>query len=296
MYLRPAISFMIVFALSSSAACAAEDASNSPSVAAVISIADGSQCNPNNNDWGPQSYIRGMALVFARSVCQPNRADVKRVSVPASPAGSGAARFDALNSYATAFEQLGMRNDKPGLDVLRHTYVLLLGLGLVESSGQYCAGRQQSAPYDEANSAESGLIQTSWGAHEKSSKILSALFSSYRPKVGGTPNTSKCMLGVFKGDFSCSADDAINYGAPKSDGYQWQALTKACPAFAAEYAAVVLRVLGGLPPDEGEWGPIGCHIRNADCRQPTLYPKCDAMFAQVQDYVRNNPSSCSDLP
>ena len=38
-----------------------------------------------------------------------------------------------------------MRNDVSGTDTLRHLFVLMIGLGMRESSGRYCEGRDQSA-------------------------------------------------------------------------------------------------------------------------------------------------------
>ena len=50
---------------------------------------------------------------------------------------------DALAHYASEFAALGMRNDVSGLDTLRHLFVLMIGLGMRESSGRYCEGRDR---------------------------------------------------------------------------------------------------------------------------------------------------------
>ena len=47
---------------------------------------------------------------------------------------------DALSWYQSRFETLGMSNASPGADTLRRLFVLLIGLGVRESSGRYCAG------------------------------------------------------------------------------------------------------------------------------------------------------------
>jgi hypothetical protein len=57
-----------------------------------------------------------------------------------------------------------MRNDVSGIDTLRHLFVLMIGLGMRESSGRYCEGRDQSASNTSADTAEAGLFQTSWNA------------------------------------------------------------------------------------------------------------------------------------
>jgi hypothetical protein len=119
------------------------------------------------------------------------------------------------------------------------------------------------------------------------------MFSGYRPPAGQTPDAGRCFLQTFRQGVRCSATDARNWGDPASDGYNWQAVTKHCPAFSTEYGAVVLRTHGGLG---GEFGPINCYVRkNPRCRKPSLYPACDAMFSKVQAYVKDHPDVCAAL-
>ena len=93
------------------------------------------------------------------------------------------------------------------------------------------------------------------------------------------------MLDVFKQHVTCGAGDAKNWGEEGSDGFKWQQLTKRCPAFAAEYAAVVLRMSGGK---KGEFGPI--RKKRAEVR-----PACDTMLSEVQAFVKSNPTVCPAL-
>ena len=53
------------------------------------------------------------------------------------------------------------RYDTPGKR-LRRLFVLLMGLGMRESSGQYCEGRDRSAHNTSADTAEAGLFQVSF--------------------------------------------------------------------------------------------------------------------------------------
>jgi hypothetical protein len=260
----------------------------------IVAIASASTCNGAGNDAGPKAYIRGMALVFARAVCQPGRDDVRVASAARAAPGGEAEKGDALVVFDKWFKQLGMSNDTDGVDTLRHTYVLLLGLGLIESSGYYCKGRYLTDPFDKEDSAESGLFQTSWGAH-KHSATLAPMFARYRPSAGQAPDAARCLLRQFGGgSLTCQPKDAKNWGKQGTDGYVWQGVTKQCPAFAAEYAAVVLRTHGGLGK-HGEFGPIKCYGLNKKCRKPSLYPACDAMFARVQAYVKDHPDVCASL-
>ncbi|MBS0640347.1 MAG: hypothetical protein JSS43_10770 [Proteobacteria bacterium] len=179
-----------------------------------------------------------------------------------------------------------MSNDTAGLDTLRHTYVLLLGLGMMESSGKYCEGRDVSQCFVEADSAEAGLFQTSYGAR-RFSPTLPQLFQTY------SGDRSHCLLDVFKGSISCPVRHSHNQQCPNvtndvagtGPGADWQRLTKICPAFATEYAAVVLRRHGG---PSGEFNPIRK-------RQADVHPACDGMLKRVQTYVQQHPDVCSGL-
>src|SRR5258706_11979834 len=82
----------------------------------------------------------------------------------------------------------------------------------------------------------------------------------------------------------CSSDLWKNWGAA-GDGLDFQRIEKACPAFAAEYAAVMLRVSGG---SSGHYGPL--RTRAAEVR-----PECDSMLQQIQSAVNGDSSVCSSL-
>lgn len=244
----------------------------------IAAIAASSSCasvNWANRGRAPKAYIRGVALVFAKAVCQPERADVKVVSA-AREIGTAPERTDALAWYDTKFQKLAMSNAESGIGTLRHAYALLIGLGMQESSGMYCTGRDRSADFTTADSAEAGLFQTSWGAHV-THPSLAQLFDTYKADQSG------CWLEVFRQNVSCSAWDARTWG--EGPGAEWQKLTKACPVFATEYGAVVIRKHGG---SKGEFGPI--RHGQAEVRQ-----ECDTMLSQVQDFVQSDPLICSSL-
>lgn len=239
----------------------------------IESIATASQCGPRIGS-APKAYMRGVALVFARSVCERSRADVKVVAAAKSPEAN--VRTDALTWYDSKFRALGMSNDSAGVDTLRHAYAMLLDLGIRESSGRYCLGRYLHDPFNTADSAEAGLFQTSWGASARSS-VLPAMFERYQADQSG------CLLDTFSRGVSCGAAEAKNWGDGK--GAEWQKLTKVCPAFATEYAAVVLRANGG---SMGEYGPIRQN-------KVQIEPVCDSMLLDVQRVVEASPAVCSAL-
>src|SRR5579863_4150120 len=254
-------------------------------ITALRTIASQSQCAAHN--WtargrAPRSYIEGVTLVFARSVCQPQRADVQIVS---APVGTSPNSDDALSLYQSAFQESGVRNARRGVDTLRHSYALLIGLGMMESSGKYCEGRDVSECFTTADSAEAGLFQTSYGAR-RFSPALNELFQNYNA------NQNRCLLDVFQGPM-CRIVTSHNPDCPSATsdvagtgpGADWQKLTKSCPAFATEYGAVVLRKHGGM---KGEFNPIRK-------RQAELRPECDSMLQKAQIYVEQHPEVCSAL-
>jgi hypothetical protein len=245
----------------------------------IISAVDKSKCvsvHWPQRGLAPKSYLRGTALVFARSLCQPERADVKVVSA-AKGLGTDPEKTDALTWYDPEYRALKMQNDKDGVDTLRHAYVLLIGLGMRESSGRYCVGRDRSADFSTADSAEAGLYQTSWGASKRHA-TLAKLYERYDADRSG------CWLDRFQQKtIRCSEWDAKVWGS--GTGAAWQELTKACPAFATEYAAVLLRTNGGK---RGEFGPL--RKKAAQIR-----PECHAMLSDVQKLVQAKPEMCAAL-
>lgn len=224
----------------------------------------------------PKAYMRGMALVYARAACQLDRADVRVVSKARLVPNVANNKIDALTWYDEQFTDLDMSNTADGIDTLRHAYALLIGLGMRESSGRFCVGRDLSADFTSADSAEAGLFQTSFGARLRH-QTMADLYEKYKADQSG------CLLDVFSKNVSCSPHNAQNHG--EGEGVRWQQLSKTCPAFATEYAAVLIRVHGGK---RGEFGPL----RN---RATQLMPECDTMLKQVQDLVRANPDACSTL-
>jgi hypothetical protein len=213
----------------------------------------------------PVGYIKGMALAFGRTYCKfklknPAALDMARKN-------SGDLPRDALAWYDEVFATAGMSNDADGADTLRHLFVLLIGLGMRESSGKYCTGRDTTADNTQADTAEAGLFQMSFDAN-KASPLLPQIFGEYKS------NPTSGFVDVFAEGAVCSPADAQNFGS--GDGMEFQRLCKTCPAFAAEYAAVALRHI------RKHWGPI---IR----RQAQVRPECDALLSKIQAAIDASP-------
>lgn len=204
-------------------------------------------------------YYCGMSLSFARSYCKLKTGEA--VAAEIAKADTGRPAVDALSHYQAQFEQLGMSNARAGPDTLRHVFVLLLGLGMRESSGKYCEGRDVSASNTSANAAEAGLFQCSYDLHS-THQLLDVIFAGYAGRTD--------FVDSFREGVTCSPASWRNWGAGR--GRDFQQLTKACPAFAVEFAAV------GLRNQRKHWGPI-------NARAAELRPEGDLLFRQVQEYV-----------
>lgn len=210
----------------------------------------------------PAGYTKGMAVAYG-TVLRRFQAE-QTSALDMSRADSHKPDEDALSWYAAKFAELGMANNVDGVDTLRHLFVLLMGLGMRESSGRYCEGTDVSAsggssrPSDEI---EAGLFQASWNLHSCSEEIDN-LFEEY-----GEDEAGDCAVNIFKEGVSCSSSDWASYGT--GPGRDYQDLAKGCPQFACEMTAV------GLRYRRKHWGPI-------NERAAELRPEADQLFMQVE--------------
>jgi hypothetical protein len=182
----------------------------------------------------PAGYIAGMAFAYATMLRKLNGGDL--VLEYTAQADRDDPEHDALSWYAGEFQALGMHNDRPGVDTLRNLFVFLIGLGVRESSGRHCCGRDQSASNTDADTCEAGLTQMSWNANVCSTDVR-RLFDEYTA-MGQCQQSAKEL---FEEDVSCSQSEWACYGS--GIGYDYQVLAKNSPAFAAEATALVLRYL-----------------------------------------------------
>ena len=206
----------------------------------------------------PRGYIKGMAVTFGQVYAKWKAGDSAARLMAAMNSGNDAA--DALSWYESRFRAASMDNSASGAATLRHLFVLLIGLGMRESSGKYNEGRDMSASNTDAETAEAGLFQMSWNARAASPE-LPKLFTAYSAKPEG-------FLSTFQE--GVPAKDTENVGA--GEGVAFQRLCKSCPAFAVETAAVGLRVL------RKHWGPITRH-------EAEIRPEADKLLQQVQSVV-----------
>ncbi len=255
------------------------DIDNQVAFEKITNLAAKSSCAEyswKNRGKAKKGYIKGMALVFARSLCNQERSDVILIS----KAKTGSFTHDILTWYEPIFWYEGLYKkaedyDVEGIARLRDVYTLLIGLGMRESSGKHCTGRDSTATNTSAETAEAGLFQTSYNSR-RASVELPKIISRYT-------SDSACLLDVFKEGVVCDEADWENWGA--GEGKEFQRLSKECPAFATEYAAVTVRVLGG---SKGHYGPL----RRFDAE---VKPQCSDMLKGVQKIIQDNPEVCQLL-
>ena len=237
--------------------------SRSPAIPVIAALAANSAAAKykwKDRGRAPRGYIKGMAVMFGRVYCKLRAGDPAALDM-AKPDHGDPGR-DALAHYRREFNHLAMHNQGAREDTLRHLFVLLTGLGMRESSGHYGEGRDMSAHYSTASSAEAGLFQGSYGLHVYS-PLLVRLFNQYRG--------SRDMLDIFKE--GVAAPSKANYQSwGKGIGAEFQKLCKDCPAFAVEFTAVALR------HHRREWGPI--NRKHVELRR-----EVDALFRSVQRLI-----------
>jgi hypothetical protein len=230
-------------------------------IARVASTSAIASYNWANRGEAPVGYIKGMAVSYAKiyhdlGAGNPNAVEMAKAMI-------ADASKDALKHYEDVFKQAGMDNATGGVDTLRHLFVLMLGLGMRESSGKHCEGRDRSAHNTSAETAEAGLFQTSFNARH-ASPLLPKLFTDF------TANPTPTYVDVFKEGVRCSDASLENFG--EGDGRDFQRISKNCPFFATAFAAIGLRNI------RKHWGPI--NRRDAEVK-----PEADEMFKDVQKLV-----------
>lgn len=205
-----------------------------------------------NRGKAPLGYLKGVARGYAKALCFPSEVT--------SSVKHFASDKDALAYYGLESNSL-------------NTYTFLIGLGMRESSGKHCVGRDTTASNTTAETAETGLFQFSYNsrvAHAELPKVFSKYLSG----------SEKCNLDVFSSGVTCSQSNWANFGSGK--GFEFQKLAKECPAFAVEYGATTIRTL------RKHFGPI-------TRKEVEFKAECKSMLMGVQELIVKSPELCSNL-
>lgn len=210
----------------------------------------------------PIGYVNGVAVSWGCAYRKLNAGHITFREM--AEANSGNDEKDALSWYNSIFVAAGMRNDADGVDTLRHLYVMLMGLGMRESSGKHCEGRDMSAGNVASDTCEAGAWQTSWNIRSCASAMMQGLFDEFAadPAAG--------YLDIYRQGVICSQGNWSNYGS--GAGAKFQEMSKRQPMFAAEVTALGMRKL------RKHWGPI--NRREVEIRQDA-----DDLLIQVQEIL-----------
>ena len=233
-------------------------------VNAIVKIAESSAIASYNWDdrgQAPRGWISGVAVCFAFAMTLLNDEDDSVARMARAEENDDE---DCLHWYRSQYKSLGMDNSEDGIDTLRHLFALILGLGMCESSGRYCEGRDTSASNTSADSAEAGCLQTSWDIRGCDNEIP-PLLSVWMDNPNG-------FLTTFQRGVSPDSNDLDNYGSGQ-DGTKYQFLSKFAPCFHVFVTAIGMRSLGG---ESGHWGPLRRY-------EAELKSDADDMLMEVQE-------------
>jgi peptidoglycan hydrolase-like protein with peptidoglycan-binding domain len=211
----------------------------------------------------PTGYIMGMANCFALALLRLQDGDPAVEDM--AQADRNNPDKDVLSWYAAEFKKLKMDNSKNGTNTLRHLFALMIGLGMRESSGKYCEGRDLSADNVSAETAEAGLFQTSWNIKSCNANIA-PLLDEFSENPNGFLEQS------FQFDVEPDSNDLGNFGS--GDGARYQFLSKFAPAFHVFVTALGMRYL------RQHWGPL-------NRKEAELRKEADAMLMEVQHYIED---------
>lgn len=212
--------------------------------------------DPARHGKAPIGYLEGMALTYARAYCNygkdPRDPFVGKMGRAVAPGVDP--RRDAVAKYRARFDGFGADVSADGVHVLRAVFTILFSLGMRESDGRHCTGWDRAKKTGWGNpskkvdptpeNSEAGLFQVSFDVGIGVPGDFRDLYTRYRqaPLSG--------FRDVFAKGVACSAADWENFGDPTVEASHFQELSKQCPAFAVELAAL------GLRGHASHWGPI----------------------------------------
>lgn len=227
-----------------------------------------SHVNWHGRGHAPLGYLKGMAIAWSRVYRQWQLGQPAAMLMAMANTHQS---HDALSHYDGTFISHDMPNNVSGADTLRHLFVLLMGLGMRESSGRFCEGRDRSASNVTSDTAEAGLFQMSWNAHVSSREIPSLVV-----KYTHEPDT---LAHIFHEGVQCSEADLHSFGV--GEGLIFQNLCKSSPLCAIMTAGVGLRVI------RTHWGPI-------NRREAEIRPEANKLFIAIQSMLDNQVIALSE--
>src|SRR5215475_2535584 len=207
----------------------------------------------------PLGYYRGICQSFALALTRMDAGDT--LAVIMAKAKSGDPNTDALTWYENELATCDLWCDEDGPDTLRALFVMMMGLGLRESTGDHWCGKDPSATNTSADTCEAGFAQTSWNIRSVATADMNALLAEYEKDPRGF------LTQFADGTPSPSTADLAVYGSGAGVQYQW--LAKFSPAFHALVTGTGMRRL------RQHWGPI-------NRREVQIVPAVNSLLEEVQ--------------
>jgi hypothetical protein len=211
----------------------------------------------------PVGYIKGFACAYASALLLLRAGYGPCVEMAKVP---GPDDKDALSWYASNFTAAGMNISGDAQERFRYLWTLMLGLGMRESSGKYCEGRDRSASNTSSVTAEAGAWQTSFNARVFSPSF-EQVFKDYANGAGVNPQG---FVEIFREGVTCSSRDWESFGS--GDGLRHQQMSRNQPAYAAMAAAITMRNA------RKHYGPL-------NRKEAQIVKAAELMLREVQSYL-----------
>ncbi len=161
--------------------------SAAPNTSATLTeIVDKSACRAvlwKDRGHAPLGYLRGVARAYQRNLCRYRSPLDTVAGVIGREAGD--ITHDALVHYGL------VQSGTSAEERLTISWTLLIGLGMRESSGKWCEGRDMSADNTSSETAEAGPFQASWNSRAAHPRLV-PLMSWYKA------NPESCDLPLWK--------------------------------------------------------------------------------------------------
>lgn len=216
----------------------------------------------------------GIALNYARALCEMPQDVV-------APLGTSSTK-DQLLFMKPVFDKEGLLlgNDT---ERLRAVYASLFSFAAMESSGKHCEGRDEGSDNYDHDNVEAGMFQTSYNSTYSGVQSLKTLYADY--KAG----KKSCFRDVYAKNVTCSASEWKYWGS--GEGVNFQKLSKECPAFATEYAAIMFRT------QRSHYYPLNQAGRPEKFVQKWIDPRkeCVDLLKQVEAKMAESAANCEVL-
>lgn len=212
-------------------------------------------------------YLKGMALTYGKTVCNPTGDTYKVASQPI-----GNSNIDAFAVYGLSLPTAENR--------LNTAFALAIGSAARESSWRWFCGKDAAASNTTSSTAEAGLHQSSYNSrYNRDGETINAsrdkLYKYFKA------DKSRCFAKEYK-DIGLTADAANLKNWGTGEGVIFQELSKQCPGFAVEYH------LMGMRERVTHYGPL-------KGQRAELKPACTALFVDLNKAIKANPSLCGKL-